>query len=391
MPSSGPLLLATILFGLSVSLRSEVSQERLADERPVELAPISWTCPMDPEVLEAEEGRCPICRMDLVPIRLETVWSCPVHSVVSETAPGKCPICRRDLAQVTVALSWTCPDRPEIDQLNPGRCPDGAAMAPKHTPRAHGNHNPQHGGFFFMAPDNWHHLEGTYPQEGLFRLHLYDDYSKPLPAEKLKQVRGRIVTKETFDSATRTTREVVAYPLVPSASGQYLEATIQPLSPPAQMTAKIRVAGDGPEYHFDFTFPVFSRDLAGDRTAIASANVDPSQLPIEIPDNATDVLALLGARNRQIEELIERGAFGDLYVPAFQAKDLALALDVRAGELPVGRRVRATPAIKRLVRSAWLLDAYGDLGNRRRITEAYATFSAAVAEIEAAFEGERRQ
>ena len=29
-----------------------------------------------------------------------------------------------------------------------------------------------------MAPDNWHHLEGTYPEEGVFRVYLYDNFSQ---------------------------------------------------------------------------------------------------------------------------------------------------------------------------------------------------------------------
>ena len=62
-------------------------------------------------------------------------------------------------------------------------CPDGTPMIAKRTLRPHGNHNPQHGGQFFMAPDNFHHLEGAYPRAGVFRLYLYDDYARPLPPD----------------------------------------------------------------------------------------------------------------------------------------------------------------------------------------------------------------
>ncbi len=59
-----------------------------------------------------------------------------------------------------------------------------------------------------MAPDNWHHIEGAYPTARSFRLYVYDDYGRPLPADKLKDVQARVVTKETFDPATRKTTEL---------------------------------------------------------------------------------------------------------------------------------------------------------------------------------------
>lgn len=396
MPSSGfssvsarmpaACLIGLLLLAAPLAPRSALAQESPgAASRPGSL-PISWICPMHPEILEAEKGTCPVCRMDLAPVRLDSIWSCAVHSVVSESKPGQCPICRRDLVQVTVALSWTCPDHPEIDQLDPGKCPDGAPMLPRHAPRPHGNHNPLHGGLFFMAPDNWHHLEGAYPERGVFRLHLYDDYTRPLPVEKVRQAKGRIVTEETFDSATRTTREIAAYPLLPAADGRSLEARIEALELPAQMTATLKLAPEGPEYRFDFAFQTFSNEEAVDPSA-AAAGVDPSQIALEIPENAEAVLTQLRACHRQIREIIERGAFADVWVPALQGKDLALALDIYARDLPAERRKLVAAAVKRLVLSAWRLDAYGDLGNRQQIGETYARFAAAVAELDSVFPG----
>jgi len=43
------------------------------------------------------------------------------------------------------------------------------------------------------------------------------------------------------------------------------------------------------------------------------------------------------------------------------------------------------PAVNRLVRTAYLLDAFGDLGNKEKIAAAYERFAAAVQDIESAF------
>jgi hypothetical protein len=73
------------------------------------------------------------------------------------------------------------------------------------------------------------------------------------------------VTKETFDRATRTTHEISAYPLAGIAPSGYLEARIDPLSLPAQMTARVKFPKDGSEYRFDFVFPDCSNEPVGSR------------------------------------------------------------------------------------------------------------------------------
>jgi hypothetical protein len=108
-------------------------------------------------------------------------------------------------------------------------------------------------------------------------------------------------------------------------------------------------------------------------------------VPLPIPDTVPEMLAQLKTRTEQIRSFIDKGAFAAIYVPAFQAKDLALALDEHKGELtPAGRKL-AEPAIAKLVRSAYLLDAFGDIGNKQQISEAYAKFMEAEKDIHAAF------
>ena len=399
-----------LLFALALvaGLSAAPQTPKGAGQRPQSeaLPPISWTCPMHPEILEDKKGTCPICKMDLVPVRLDSVWSCPVHSVIAESKPGKCPIDRRDLIQVTVAVSWTCPGA-TTESLEPGTCPDGAPMARKTAPRAHGNHNPQHGGQFFMASDNWHHLEGTYLASGVFRMHVYDDYTRPLPVKDVRAITASVVTKDAKTGTETTT------PLV--RSGQYLQARVGKLPLPAAMYAKVKFKSDAPDNRFDFTFDAYSKEPAAAPTTTSTAAapapgaplsnappatptpaaatplvetvpaIDPALVALPIPDTVPEMLAQLRTRTDQIRAFIDKGSFASIYVPAFQAKDLALALDEHTRALPAERRRIVAPAITKLVRSAWLLDAFGDIGNKQQISEAYVKFVEAANDIQASF------
>jgi hypothetical protein len=352
--------------------------------------------------------------MQLEPIRLDSAWTCPVHAAVMKEGPGKCPLDGRDLVQVTMSVSWSCPNS-KAESITPGACPDGSPMVKKYAPRAHGNHNPQHGGLFFMAPDNWHHLEGTYPSAGLFRMYLYDDFTKPLPRDQVRKVSGQIVV-QTTDPATRTTKDVAAFPLVAGRNGRYLEAKVGKVSLPAQLAAKVKFQPSAPEHRFDFVFPTYSKEpvapavrpteTAASATPAAvvpaparalppasgdesSSGVDPGLVPLPIPETVPEMLVQLSQRTAQIRRFIDTGAFANVYVPAFQAKDLALAIGERKGDLPADRRKLVEPAIKRLVRAAWLLDAFGDIGNKEQISSAFTQFAAAVKDVESAFPNQR--
>jgi hypothetical protein len=391
------------------------------------LPPISYVCPMagDEDVIEDQPGACRKCGMELQPIRLDSVWTCPVHAAVIKDAPGRCPIDVRDLVQVTVSISWSCPNS-NVESISPGTCADGSPMVKKYAPRPHGNHNPQHGGQFFMAPDNWHHLEGTYPRAGIFRLYLYDDFTKPLARDQVRKVAGTAVL-QVADSAMRATKDGTSFTLVPAGRGQYLEARIGNVSFPVQLAAKLKFQAAAPEHRFDFTFTSYSKEPlariaprittngaqdgrrstpaaqdaapaqntvlsaagAGSPSAASAAlttsGLDPGLIPLPIPETIPEMVAQLTQRTEQIRRFIDQGSFASLYVPAFQAKDVALALDEHSHELPPERRKIAEPAIKRLVRSAWLLDAFGDIGNKERITQAFMQFAVAVKEVEAAY------
>jgi hypothetical protein len=221
---------------------------------PAPLPPISWSCPMHPEVVDNEAGKCPICGMTLAKLRLALVWTCSVHTDITQMQTGRCRRCGRDLIRVTKALSFTCPVHSAIDVLDPGRCPRcRRTLVEKYSVRPHGDHNPKHGGSFFMVSNNWH-LEVTHPAASVFRLYVYDNYSKPFWPPGLA---ARIT--EAPD-ATGTRRDV-SIPFARTPRGYY-EARVPGLAVPATIAAKVRFEANDKEYRFDFIFPDFSKEPA---------------------------------------------------------------------------------------------------------------------------------
>jgi Heavy metal binding domain len=350
-----------------------------------QLPAVSWTCPMHPDVLEDKKARCGICGMDLEPVRLVTMYTCPVHAVIEQAKPGKCRICARDLVQMTAALTFTCSSNREVNQIEPGKCPDGSAMVPRYVQRAHGDHNSKHGGTFFMAPDNWHHIEGTYPAAGRFRVYVYDDYSKPLSLAEARKVRGRVVTKEVFDPKTGATRELASAPLVLARNGAFFEARFDSPTFPARLTAKISFRSGDKESRFDFAFPEYSKDQPPRIASASAANAATADRP-----NAPDqLLTDLNARRAEVETMLKSGNYAAIYVPALQAKDAALEIQTRHNGARGIDQDALEANVKQIVLAAYQLDNYGDIGDGLKVQEAFATFNAAISALDSLVTGTR--
>jgi predicted RNA-binding Zn-ribbon protein involved in translation (DUF1610 family) len=307
-----------------------------------------YLCELHPDEQATGPGRCPTCGRELVLRALVSSYSCPMHPAIDEEREGACPICGMKLVRTTREVQWFCPGRADIVASTAGLCPDGRPMETRTAAMAHGDHNPRHGGILFMAPNGYHHLEGTLEEDGGFRLYLYDDFTRPLAVEGFEARAGELQMEASADGSFLSVK---------------LERSPDPVEPVA-VVLHLRFPDETEEARFDFVFS---------RAAAASL-----ALPeFRIPESTEDVYREIVRRNERIQELLRRGAWPDLYIPALEAKDLVLALSEKIGE-------RVERPAKKLVRAAWLLDTHGDRGNRLEVESAYRLFEEAVSELAAA-------
>jgi hypothetical protein len=398
--------------------------------------PVSYVCTMpgDEGVVEDKPGICPNpkCKMVLQPVRIEQAWACANNTSIIRVNAGKCPVDGRDLVPVTVAHFFACNDERQYFP-DGGKCADGSARVERREIRAHGDHNPVHGGQFFMAEDNWHHVEGTYPNPGLFRAFFYDNFKKPLPG---KNFSGSLMVLD------KTDKELATLPLAASRDGNTLEARIPPQLATFPLRAKATIKYDpkAREQPFDFVFNELSKDpgparpapatttgaAAPARPAASTAKPAPagtaantparppaastaappadSQEPLildsptnvppaladaldesKLPNGTPELLAELAKRAGDVEALVNEGNLSQVWLPATATKTVALVLEGHANSLPERQRIAVSDSVKRVVTSAWELDAYGDLGDRKKITEAYQRLATAVGDLKAAY------
>jgi len=85
-----------------------------------------WTCGMHPNVIQEEPGNCPICGMDLVPLRDGAGTAAGDHAGHDHGT-----MTNGSMAMAAKSV-WVCKDFPEMEFAAPGECPvDGTPLVEK--------------------------------------------------------------------------------------------------------------------------------------------------------------------------------------------------------------------------------------------------------------------
>ena len=291
-----------------------------------------------------------------------------------------------DVPADSIIAGYLCPMHPKVTAEKEGTtcyiC--GMGLVDGSIKMPHGSHDPHYGGIFFMARDSWHHIEGAMPAPGVFRFHMYDNYSIPMTTMFAS---GRLIFREFRDENGDQVRPPIETPLVESPDGVSFIVTDRRLQLERDFHILIRFKPEqAEEDRFDFAFYDYSKT---EEEAAGQARFEPEKdltSSLVIPETRTEILQAIRSRMDKLSALINRSKLNEFFLPALEIKDLALALTDNPGELDEEQLDRLKIAVKSIIKSAWWLDTYGDYGDKPESEASFRVMSESVDRIEALYQ-----
>ena len=113
--------IALIIFNLVICALAQAQEMKGMDmnKKEIKQLPVTYTCPMHPEIHATKPGNCPKCGMKLVKEKAKVV----VPETVPETKKEMNMYADTVPKEKTQPVIYTCPMHPEIHSAKPGNCP----------------------------------------------------------------------------------------------------------------------------------------------------------------------------------------------------------------------------------------------------------------------------
>ncbi len=256
---------------------------------------------------------------------------------------------------------------------------------------AHMDHTPLHGGQFFMADNMFHHVEGTLPAPGEFRMYFYDDFRRPIDPRNFS---GTARIEHLDEKSGAVTEDIFNLELL-RPGDDFLTAKV-PASMPCTLYALVKLGGV--DKRFDFQFDQVTIDTGGPKTMAGMPGMMAGggapggtmqhshiRLPFVIPGTPEEILTELDTKLEDLRQRIAAKNWYTLYQPALDIQDLVAAISKLGTGLDPRQKGRLQMMVGPVNRTVNNMDRAGDVADIPRIQVAFDELAAHLRDIRSMF------